>query len=283
MLFELEAFLGRYQFPWMIAVLVLLLVLETYRPLIRERRGRLVRGLRHGGLFLPGLGVFGFIAVLTNTLAVSAAERHSGLLNQVSLPALVRVVLGLLVLDLVSYGLHLLSHKAPLLWRLHRVHHSDPELDVTTLFRVHPLESLVLLLCQLLTVVTFGVPVLALLLYAVLNTTSELLQHANLRLPARADRWLSWVFTSPGMHHVHHSRHVEETDTNYAPLFALWDRLFGTYRMPPEDLRIELGLAEFDAPRYQSFRGLMVTPFITPEAPQLTPAPQRTEYVSRIG
>ncbi|MFL5351167.1 sterol desaturase family protein [Archangium sp.] len=218
--FELEAFLGRYQFPWMIAVLVLLLVLETYRPLVRERRGRLVRGLRHGGLFLLGLGVFGFIIVLTNTLAVSAAEHHFGLLNRVSLPGPVHVVLGLLVLDLGSYGRHVLSHKVPLLWRLYRVHHSDPELDVTTLFRFHPLESLLVLLGQLVTVVAFGVPVLALLLYAVLNLTSELLQHANLRLPARVDRWLSWVFTSPGMHHVHHSRHVEQTDTHYAALFA---------------------------------------------------------------
>jgi sterol desaturase/sphingolipid hydroxylase (fatty acid hydroxylase superfamily) len=277
--FELEAFLERSQFPLMIAVLVLLLVLETYRPLVRERRGRLVRGLRHGGLFLLGLGVFGFIIVLTNTLAVSAAERHSGLLNLVSLPGLVRVVLGLLVLDLVSYGLHLLSHKVPLLWRLHRVHHSDPELDVTTIFRIHPIEGFAVLVCQLLTVVAFGVPVLALLLYSVLSTTSALLQHANLRLPTRVDRWMSWVFTSPGMHHVHHSRHVEETDTNYGPLFAWWDRLFGTYLMPPEDLDIELGLAEFAAPQYQSFRGLMVTPFITPEAPRPAPPVPKSDVV----
>jgi sterol desaturase/sphingolipid hydroxylase (fatty acid hydroxylase superfamily) len=268
---ELEAFLERSQFPLMIAVLVLLLVLETYRPFVRGRRGRLVRGLRHGGLTLLGIGVSGFIIVLTNTLAVSAAERHSGLLNLVSLPSSVRVVLGLLILDLMSYGLHRLSHEVPLLWRLHRVHHSDPEMDVTTLFRFHPIESFVLLVCQLLTVVAFGVPLLALLLNAVLSATSTLLQHANLRLPTRFDRWLSWVFTSPGMHHVHHSRHVEETDTNYGPLFAWWDRLFGTYLVPPEDLEIEFGLEEFDAPQYQSFRGMMVTPFITPEAPR--PAP----------
>ncbi|HEX8435092.1 sterol desaturase family protein [Archangium sp.] len=269
--FELEAFLDRSQFPLMIAVLVLLLVLETYRPFVRGRRGRLVHGLRHGGLFLLSIGVSGFIIVLTNTLAVRAAEHHFGLLNLVALPSLVHVVLGLLMLDLVSYGLHLLSHKVPLLWRLHRVHHSDAELDVTTVFRLHPLEGFAVLVCQLLTVVAFGVPMLALLLYAVLSTTSALLQHANLRLPTRVDRWMSWVFTSPGMHHVHHSRHVEETDTNYGRLFAWWDRLFGTYRMPPEDLDIELGLAEFAAPRYQSFRGLLMTPFMTPEAPR--PAP----------
>ncbi|QRK04032.1 sterol desaturase family protein [Archangium violaceum] len=267
----LEAFIERYQFLLMLAVLVPLLVLETYRPLATGRRGRLVHGLRHVGLFALGTVVFGFIVAFTSTLAVSAAERHFGLLNLVSLPGFAQVFLGLLAIDLVHYGRHLLMHKVSLLWRLHRVHHSDPDVDTTTLFRVHPLENLSVFICQLLAVALFGVPLLSLLLHSVLNTASAMLQHANIRLPAWADRWMSLVLTSPGMHHVHHSRYVEETDTNYGAIFAWWDRLFGTYRMPPEDRDIELGLPEFDEPRYQSFRGLMVTPFITPEAPRTAP------------
>ena len=94
-------------------------------------------------------------------------------------------------------------------------------------------------------------------------------------MPAWADRWMSWVFTSPGMHRVHHSRYVEETDTNYGAIFAGWDRLFGTYRVPPEDRGIELGLPEFDAPQHQTFRGLLVTPFINPD--QVRPAAPASE------
>jgi sterol desaturase/sphingolipid hydroxylase (fatty acid hydroxylase superfamily) len=269
---ELEALLDRYQGPLILAVLVPLLLLETYRPLAPGRRGRLVHGLRHVGIFALGTVLFGVLVTYANDLSVLAAQRHLGLLNMVPLPGFVRVMLGLLALDLVQYGRHYLMHRVPLFWRMHRVHHSDPEVDATTLFRVHPLENLSVFICQLLAVALFGIPVLALLLHAVLNTASAMLQHANIRLPVRVDRWMSWVLTSPGMHQVHHSRHVEETDTNYSTLFAFWDRLFGTYRVPPEDRNIELGLAEFDAPQHQTFRGLLVTPFITPEAVQPAPA-----------
>lgn len=269
---ELEAFLDRYQGPLILAVLIPLLLLETYRPLAAGRRGRLVHGLRHVGIFALGTVLFGALVTFTSTLAVTAAERPYGLLYLVPLPGFARVVLGLLAIDFVHYGRHVLMHKVSLLWRLHRVHHSDPEVDATTLFRVHPLENLSVFLCQLLTVALFGVPLLSLLLHAILNTASAMLQHANIRMSARADRWMSWVLTSPGMHHVHHSRYVEETDTNYGAIFACWDRLFGTYRVPPEDRDIELGLAEFDVPQHQTFRGLLVTPFITPEVRQPAPA-----------
>lgn len=269
---DVEALLDRYQGPLMLAVLIPLLLLETYRPLAPGRRGRLVHGLRHVAIFALGTVIFGVLVSYANDLSATAAERHFALLNLVPLPGFARVLLGLLAIDLVHYGRHRLMHKVPLLWRLHRVHHSDPEVDATTLFRVHPLENLTVFLCQLLAVALFGVPLLSLLLHTVLNTASAMLQHANIRLPARADRWMSWLLTSPGMHHVHHSRHVEETDTNYGAIFAFWDRLFGTYRVPPEDRDIELGLAEFDASQHQTFLGLLMTPFITPEVVRAAPA-----------
>ena len=169
------------------------------------------------------------------------------------------VIAGVLLLDMTDYWRHRVSHKWPLLWRLHRVHHTDPRIDLTTALRGHPIEQLMRPLFVVGAVVVFGIPRLAVLIYPLLGLPVLLFQHANVRLPAPLDRALVWLISTPSMHLVHHSRRTVETDSNYATGLTLWDRLFGTYSSSP--LPHGIGLDGFDHPGHQTIRGMLHTPW----------------------
>ncbi len=164
-------------------------------------------------------------------LGVFAMRWHGGLLHVVPLPMWVKIVVGVLLLDLVMYGLHNLFHRVPLLWRFHRVHHSDRELDVTTGFRFHPGQGLIMLGVMTLTIMAFGLPMMSVFAFALIHELVLLATHANLG-PARwLDRLIRMVVVSPRMHWIHHSAVApRELDHNFGICFPWWDRLFGTYR-----------------------------------------------------
>ena len=164
-------------------------------------------------------------------LGAFAMHWHSGLLHLVALPMWAKIVIGVLLLDLVMYGLHNLFHRVPVLWRLHRVHHSDRELDATTGFRFHPGQGLIMLGVMALTVMVFGLPMLSVFAFAIIHELVLLTTHANLGPAPRVDRLIRMVFVSPRMHWIHHSAVApRELDHNFGICFPWWDRLFGTYR-----------------------------------------------------
>lgn len=165
--------------------------------------------------------------------ALFAAHRGWGLLNHLVLPDAVAVVCGVLLLDLLIWTQHVVFHKVPLLWRLHRMHHADQDIDVTTGARFHPVEILLSAAIKLAAVVTLGVPAVAVLLFEVLLNATAMFNHANVALPPRLDAVLRLLVVTPDMHRVHHSWHRDETDSNYGFNFPWWDRLFGTYRAQP--------------------------------------------------
>ena len=136
-------------------------------------------------------------------------------------------------LDLAIYFQHRLFHAVPVLWRLHRVHHTDPEVDVTTGVRFHPVEMLLSVGFKAGAVAVLGPPVVAVILFEVVLNAGSLFSHANLRLPAVVDRPLRAVLVTPDMHRVHHSADPTETNTNFGFTLSWWDRLFGTYRRQP--------------------------------------------------
>ena len=172
-----------------------------------------------------------FLAFLLLQTADWTQANGFGLLQLVALPFWVYVVLGVLLLDFIgAYLAHLVEHKVKPLWMVHLVHHSDHHVDTTTANRHHPLESLVRFYFTLLAVFILGAPIGVVMLYQSLSVVLSQFNHANINLPTKLDQWLSYVLVTPHMHKVHHHHVLPYTDSNYGNIFAIWDRLLGTYK-----------------------------------------------------
>lgn len=189
-------------------------------------------------------------------------DHQIGLFYLVHLPLWLKLLLGVALFDMVSYWFHRLSHITPLLWRFHRVHHSDTTMDASTNFRGHPIESFLWFgSSNILAAAIFGLDLFTLGLYFFITTILFVLQHANLRFPKWLDKSIGLVFTTPNLHKVHHEQDQHYTDSNFADIFIIWDRMFGTFKSKPvED--IKLGLKEFDDEKKQRFWYLMKSPFL---------------------
>ena len=167
--------------------------------------------------------------------AIDAAAQGWGLFNMIALPIWVEVVAAMVILDLAIWAQHLVFHKVPVLWRLHRVHHADRDFDVTTALRFHPVEIAASMIIKIGMVYLLGAPALGVVLFEVILNGSAMFNHANMRLPLGLDRWLRLVLVTPDMHRVHHSVHRDETDSNYGFCLSVWDRMFKTYTDQPRD------------------------------------------------
>ena len=176
--------------------------------------------------------------------ALDAAARGWGLFNLLGWSLWVTIPLSVIIFDFLIWLQHLLTHRIPVLWRLHRVHHADRDLDVTTAIRFHPLETGLSMLYRIALVYLLGPPAVAILVFEVLLNGTAMFNHANLRLPDRLDRVVRLVLVTPDMHRVHHSVHRDEHDTNFGFALSVWDRLFRTYRAQPRDGHdgMEIGL-----------------------------------------
>ena len=179
---------------------------------------------------------------------------------------LVALVLALVLLDLAIYAQHIVFHRVPALWALHRVHHADPHFDVTTGLRFHPLEILLSMGLKIVLVVALGAPPVAVLLFEVILNAASLFNHANIRLPVAVDRLLRLVVVTPDMHRVHHSDLRTETDSNYGFSVPWWDRLFGTYRAAPAAGQegVTFGIGAFRTRRELWLDRLLTQPFRRP-------------------
>lgn len=202
--------------------------------------------------------------VLPVGMAVLAAERGFGLLQIVALPFWLKITLSLLLLDLIIYLQHRFLHFQPLLWRLHRVHHTDMDIDVTTGNRFHPLEIVISMLIKLAAVALLGTPAVAVVVFEVALNAASQFNHGNINIPLQLDRWLRLVVVTPDMHRVHHSVIPEETDSNFGFNIPLWDRLFGTYRAQPQSghLGMTIGLKQYRDPALLTLPRLLLQPFI---------------------
>jgi sterol desaturase/sphingolipid hydroxylase (fatty acid hydroxylase superfamily) len=177
------------------------------------------------------------VRALLPTAAVGAAllaeARGWGLLNALGMPYVAATLISVIVLDLAIYLQHVLFHAVPALWRLHRMHHADLDIDVTTGVRFHPVEILLSLLIKVAVVVALGAPALAVLIFEVLLNATSMFNHSNIRMPPAVDRIVRLLVVTPDMHRVHHSIERRETNSNFGFNFPWWDRLFGTYRAQP--------------------------------------------------
>lgn len=188
-----------------------------------------------------------------------------GFFNRIGTPAWVAFVGSLLVLDVVIYGQHVAMHRVPVLWRLHRVHHADIDVDVTTGVRFHPLEILLSMAIKVALVVALGAPAAAVIVFEIVLNATSMFNHANVGIPVGVDRALRRVLVTPDMHRVHHSVRREETDSNFGFNLPWWDRLFRTYRDEPKDgqLGAVLGLGQFREPGELRLDRVLLQPFRT--------------------
>ena len=192
-------------------------------------------------------------------------QQEIGLFHLLELPLWLKLILGLAIVDLVTYWIHRMSHRFPLLWRFHRVHHSDTSLDSSTYFRAHPIETLFWFgSSPILAAGIFGLDLFTIGFYFLVLTPFVVLEHSNLRFPAWLDKTLGLIITTPNMHKIHHDQDQEYTDSNFADIFILWDRIFGTFKYKPAS-EIKFGLEEFDEERKQTFWYLLKAPFLSIE------------------
>jgi sterol desaturase/sphingolipid hydroxylase (fatty acid hydroxylase superfamily) len=196
-------------------------------------------------------------------IALVAEARDWGLMHALDLPAWLAIVASVLLLDLAIYLQHVLFHAVPALWRLHRMHHADLEIDVTTGARFHPLEILLSMALKLGVVAALGAPAVAVLLFEVLLNATSMFNHGNVRLPLGLDRVLRRLVVTPDMHRVHHSVVPRETNSNFGFNLPWWDRLFGTYRAQPAAGHdaMTIGIEQFRDPRELRLDRMLLQPF----------------------
>lgn len=255
----------------LVGVMGSLALLEVWLPYRHQRRDMAERwrpNLLLTALFLAmnlllTLGVVGLASEIE-------AERF-GVLH--ALPAWLAFVLSIILLDLFAYLAHALMHRVPWLWRIHRVHHSDEAVDVTTTFRQHPLETLLRFAFTSIPAVMLGATATATAAYRLVSGINALLEHANIGLPDRLERWLNRVVVTPQMHKIHHADDAARTDSNYGNILSIFDRLFGTHTPSSEARPVRYGLG-LPGTKHKSASGLLALPFTESRSEPLVHAPR---------
>ena len=196
-------------------------------------------------------------------VAAWASQNGWGVLNLVNLPVWVEFILAFLILDFAIWLQHVTTHKIPILWRLHKVHHADRDLDASSGVRFHPVEILLSMIFKCVIVLWLGPTVLAVVIFEVVLNATAIFSHANMKLPRRLDRVLRKLIITPDMHRVHHSVIMAESQTNYGFNFSFWDRLFATYQADPTEGQtgMTLGLKEAQVNATQKLGWSLYLPF----------------------
>ena len=242
--------------------LAMILWLEKRRPLRRTREDKLRHDVRNLALgAMTALTIRVAEKPLVEPLAKKVHEKRWGLLPRLNLPPAVEVALAAVLLDYTLYLWHVLTHKVPLLWRLHRVHHSDLDLSTTTALRFHAVEMLASVPWRASQVVLIGTSPRALSLWQTLTLLAILFHHSNVRLPLALERWLCRVLVTPRMHGIHHSTLQQETDSNWGTIFSWPDYLHRTIRLNVPQDAVDIGIPAFRYEREVRLARLLPMPF----------------------
>ncbi len=218
------------------------------------------------------LAMVGFNSFFTRALfasgafgaAILAGQGEVGLFNQLNWPWWAELIIAVVVLDLVVYFQHVLMHAVPILWRLHMVHHSDLDIDVTTGVRFHPIEIALSMFIKIGAVILIGVSPTAVLIFEVMLNATSMFNHSNVCIPVQVDRMLRWIVVTPDMHRVHHSVIPQETNRNFGFSLSWWDRVLGTYLRDPSKGHeyMTIGLEQYRDPTRLTWLGLVALPFV---------------------
>ena len=225
-------------------------------------------GFKKSGIhFLHGIPLqVGYMAVsyaLASVFVLSAQwvkDYHFGVFNQIQIPFAAKIIAGLLCIDFTFYWAHRLYHTWALPWRLHRVHHSDTNVDSATFFRFHPFDAVMDTTTIIIASALFGIDISIVTLFFLINLVFTIAQHSKFVFPKWTDSILGKVFMTPNLHKIHHHQNQFYTDSNFGLTFIIWDRIFGTYKYLPVK-QIKYGLQEFDDNKKQTFWYLLICPF----------------------
>ena len=247
----------------MFIILAVIFVIEGIVPHYRGRTGRVRHAVPH--LFtavVNGILTRLILAVITIAAIEWGRRMPVSPVRVVTLPPWIETPFLFLFFDIWMYWWHRVNHRFAFLWRFHRAHHSDVQMDTTSALRFHPGELILSTFIRLPMLILLGISFEQVVLFETMLNISSLFHHSNLGIPERWDGLLRAIVTTPNMHRVHHSVIREETDSNYTSLLSVWDRLFGTFRLREDTRAITTGLPTFREKRWQGFRGFMITPFL---------------------
>jgi len=248
-----------------ISVLCLCSVWEWMRPRKELTQSKLFRWLNNLGLIaFNSLCLTLLMPILAYQAAIYAQQHTIGLFNNIdSLSAPLVVFLSVVLLDFAIYVQHLAFHRVPLLWRLHRMHHSDQDIDVTTGTRFHPIEIVISMWIKIGLVLLLGVSPIAIVIFEIVLNASAMFNHSNAYLPLKIDRVLRKLIVTPDMHRVHHSVDVKETHSNFGFFLSVWDRGFKTYRNQPKlgHDKVKIGIPLFQKSQEQRIDKMLTQPF----------------------
>jgi len=237
---------------------------EVGAPKRRLRASKSRRWLTNWGITVLDAAVVRLLfPIVAVGAAIDARQSGWGWFNVWDGPAWLELLLAFLLLDVLIYAQHVASHKIPFLWRIHRVHHVDRDMDVTTAIRFHPIEIALSMILKIGAVYVLGASAIAVVLFEIVLNASAMFNHANIRIPRPVDRILRWLIVTPDMHRVHHSVHRPETDANYGFNLPWWDRLFGTYVAQPRDghQTMAIGLGAYQDARPTRLGWSLLLPF----------------------
>jgi len=265
----MEAFILAHEPALRLAAFAAVLAAMALWELLAPRRSRTLPRRRRwpanlGIVVLNTLLVRALFPAAALGIALSAQSHGWGLLNQYAVPAWAAAAAGIVLLDLAIYLQHVMFHAVPALWKLHRMHHADLDIDVTTGARFHPVEIALSMLVKFAAIAALGVPPVAVVVFELLLNASSMFNHANVRVPAPLEPVLRWLLVTPDMHRVHHSVERDETSSNFGFNLSLWDRLFGTYRAQPRagHEAMALGIPELrEAAQCSSLAAMLAIPF----------------------
>jgi len=249
-----------------IAVLAVMLFWErhaTKRPMVYSKS---IRHLSNYGVMIIGAVLARvLIPVFPVAVAIYASQENQGLLNFLNSPFWLAFFLSFVFLDLLIYFQHRLFHRIPVFWAIHRMHHSDTELDVSSGIRFHPLEIIISLIIKIAAVYLLGAPAIAVMTFEVVLTAASLFNHANIHIHQHTDCLLRCVLVTPDMHRVHHSSIPAEYDKNFGFNISWWDWIFGTYQGQPRKghLGMVIGLRDFRNNRDMWLDRLLLQPFLS--------------------
>lgn len=240
-----------------------MLITERWQPK-RAAQDLRQRYIANGGIFLVGVVLLQLLEPVTALAASAFALHHNlGLFNLLQWNVVIESLICIVLLDAAIYLQHVMTHKVPVLWSLHRVHHYDCDVDVSTALRFHPVEIALSMIYKSICVILLGAPLIAVLIFEVLLNALAMFNHANIRLGAKVDRVLRCFIVTPDMHVIHHSQDIDDSNRNFGFGLSCWDRLFGSYAAEPRMGLKQLCIGQLEVGRVEavSFLALLMSPF----------------------
>ena len=255
---------GIIRFCVFASIFAIMALSEVFLPRKARTQTRRRRWLTNWSLvIIDTLALRIIFPVLVVGMAAYAETRGWGLLNTLTLPLWLEIAIAILLLDMAVYAQHVASHKIPVLWKFHKVHHADRDIDVTTGARFHPVEIVLSMAYKLICVLLLGPAAVAVFLFEVILNAAAMFNHSNVKLPLVLDRYMRAAIVTPDMHRVHHSIIRRETDSNYGFFLSVWDRLFRTYIDQPKFGHdgVTIGLEEHQSHQPSSLVWSLLLPF----------------------